>query len=45
MILGVMEVQVLSILHIVPTGKTINADYYVNKFFQKEQNPGLDRSL
>jgi hypothetical protein len=38
-----MGVQGLSKLHIVPAGKTINADYYVNEILQKELKPALNR--
>jgi transposase len=43
MIWGAMGVNGLSKLHIVPSGKTINARYYVDKILQKELKPALNR--
>lgn len=42
MIWGAMGVNGLSKLHISPSGKTINAKYYVEKILQKELKPALN---
>lgn len=43
MIWGAMGVNGLSKLHIVPSGKTINAKYKVDKILEKEPKPALNR--
>ena len=44
MIWGAMGVNGLSKLHIVPTGKTIDSDYYIKHILKKDLKPALNRS-
>ena len=44
MIWGAMGVNGLSHLHIVPTGKTVTSNYYVDNILQRELKPALMRT-
>ena len=43
MIWGAMGVSDLSNLHIVPTGKTVDSNYYIEHILKKELKPALNR--
>ena len=44
MIWGAMGVSGLSNLHIVPTGKTVDSNYFIEQILQNELKPALNRS-
>ena len=44
MIWGAMGVSGLSNLHIVPTGKTVDSNYYIEQILKKELKPALNRT-